>query len=162
MNQLRTIVTSINRLPGIVRSRALSLFFGRTVKFVGTAGLEVEELTRHRCVVRLPNRKRTQNHIGSVHAVANALIAETATGFVVGMNVPDSAVPVIKTMKLDYVKRSSGDMKAEAVLTDDQIELIETTEKGEVSVAVTLTDGEGKEPVIAEMIWAWTPKRRKS
>ena len=160
MNQLSTIVSKINLLPDIARSRALTLFFGRTVKFVGTAGAKVETLTNKRCVVTLKNRKPIQNHIGSVHAVANALIAETATGFVVGMNVPDSAVPVIKTIKLDYVKRSAGDMRAEAWLTDEQVEVIRTQEKGEVTVAVSITDAEDKEPVIAEMVWAWTPKRR--
>ncbi len=160
MNQLSTIVSKINLLPDIARSRALTLFFGRTVKFVGTAGAKVNTLNNKRCVVTLKNRKPIQNHIGSVHAVANALIAETATGFVVGMNVPDSAVPVIKSIKLDYVKRSVGDMRAEAWLTDEQVEAIRTQEKGEVSVAVSLTDAEDKEPVIAEMVWAWTPKRR--
>jgi hypothetical protein len=34
------------------------------------------------------------------------------------------------------------------------------TEKGEVSVAVRLTDEAGVEPAEATMIWAWTPKRR--
>jgi len=160
MNQLSTIVSKINLLPDIARSRALSLFFGRTVKFVGTAGAKVQTLNNKRCVVMLRNRKPIQNHIGSVHAVANALIAETATGFVVGMNVPDSAIPVIKTIKLDYVKRSVGDMRAEAWLTDEQVEAIQTQEKGEVTVAVSITDAEDKEPVIAEMVWAWTPKRR--
>ncbi|OZG75117.1 DUF4442 domain-containing protein [Hahella sp. CCB-MM4] len=160
MNQLNKIVSKINLLPEVARSRALTLFFGKTVKFVGTAGAKVEELSDSRCVVTLKNRKRIQNHIGSVHAVANALIAETATGFIVGMNVPDSSVPVIKTMKLDYVKRTAGDMRAEACLTDEQINAIQTQEKGEVAVPVTITDAEGKEPVVAEMIWAWTPKRR--
>ncbi|WP_020405245.1 DUF4442 domain-containing protein [Hahella ganghwensis] len=160
MNQLNRIVSKINLLPRFARSRALTTFFGKTVKFVGTANATVEELSDQRCVVTLKNRKRVQNHIGSVHAVANALIAETATGFVVGMNIPDSSVPVIKTMKLDYVKRSTGDMRAEARLTEEQVEAIRTQEKGEITVAVSITDAENKEPVLAEMVWAWTPNRR--
>ncbi len=160
MNQLNKIVSGINRLPSIVRSRSLTLFFARTVKFTGTAGVVVESLDTHRCVVTLPNRPRVQNHIGSVHAVAVALITESATGYVVAMNIPDTAVPVIKTMKLDYTKRAKGDMRAEAMLTEEQIKQIRTQEKGEVTVAVTITDAEGKEPVEAEMVWAWTPKRR--
>ena len=42
-------------------------------------------------------------------------------------------------------------------LTDEQIRLMRTEEKGETTVRVAITDGEGKEPVMAEMIWAWTP-----
>ncbi|WLQ12579.1 DUF4442 domain-containing protein [Hahella aquimaris] len=160
MNKLMSIVSKINLLPEIARSRALTLFFGKMVKYAGTTGIVVEELTERRCVITLKNRRAVRNHIGSVHAVANALIAESATGFLVGMNVPDHAVPVIKTMKLDYVKRAKGDMRAEAHLTEEQIHAIQTLEKGEVTVAVAITDSEDKEPVMAEMIWAWTPKRR--
>jgi acyl-coenzyme A thioesterase PaaI-like protein len=160
MNQLEKIVSTINRLPERLRAAALTVFFGRTVKYTGTSGIRVELLTKERCVITLKNRKAVQNHIGSVHAVANALIAESATGYVVGMNVPDAAIPVIKTIKLDYVKRSKGDMRAEAWLTPEQIEQIATREKGEVTVAVKITDAEDKEPVLAEMVWAWTPKKR--
>ena len=82
------------------------------------------------------------------------------TGYVVGMNIPDTSVPVIKTIKADYTKRSKGDMKAVATLTKSQISAMHANEKGETSVKVTVTDGEGKEPIIVEMVWAWTPKKR--
>ena len=45
-----------------------------------------------------------QNHIGGVHAAAMVLVAENTTGLVVGMNVPDAGVPVVKTLKVDFVK----------------------------------------------------------
>ena len=159
-NQLNKIVSHINKLPELLRSRALTLFFGRTVKYTGTSGITVEELDQTRCVISLKNRKAVQNHIGSVHAVAGILIAESATGYLVGLNVPDSCVPVIKTIKADYVKRSKGDMKAVAELTDEQVRMMQTQEKGETAVKVAITDGEGKEPILAEMVWAWTPKKR--
>ena len=76
------------------------------------------------------------------------------------MNIPDSSIPVIKTIKADYVKRAKGDMKAVASLTKAQISAMQTQEKGETSVKVTVTDAEGKEPILMEMIWAWTPKKR--
>ncbi len=160
-NQLNQIVSQINKLPEFLRAKALSTFFGKTVKFTGTAGIRIEKLTEQEAVVSAKNKKSVQNHIGSVHAVANILIAESATGYLVGMNLPDTAVPVIKTIKADYVKRAKGDMKAVATLTDAQIKQIRTTEKGETAVKVTVTDAENKEPVLMEMIWAWTPKKRK-
>ena len=43
-------------------------------------------------------------------------MASAATGFAVGMNLPDDKLPLIKTMKVDYVKRSQGDMKAVALV----------------------------------------------
>ncbi|MAM87092.1 DUF4442 domain-containing protein [Allohahella sp. A8] len=160
MNKLASIVGRINGLPGFARSRALTLFFNRLVKYAGTSGTVVEKLTTNHCIVTLKNRKRVQNHIGSVHAVACALIAESATGFVVGMNVPDDKVPVIKSMNIDYVKRAKGDMRAEARLTAAQIQAMKTQDKGEAVVEVVITDAEGKSPLLAKMVWAWTPKRR--
>ena len=159
-NQLNKIVSRINMLPEFVRSTTLTTLFGRTVKFTGTAGIRVEELNENGAVVSVKNKKAVQNHIGSVHAVASILIAESATGYVVGMNIPDSSVPVIKTIKAEYVKRAAGDMRAVSSLTDEQIEMMKTQEKGETVVPVVVTDGDGKEPILMEMTWAWTPKKR--
>lgn len=159
-NKLNKIVTGINTLPEFLRSKALTAFFGKMVKFTGTTGITIEELNEQRAIIFLKNKKSVRNHIGSVHAVASILIAESATGYVVGMNIPDSAVPVIKTIKADYVKRAKGDMKAIATLTKAQISEMQSQEKGETNVKVTVTDGEGKEPILMEMNWAWTPKKR--
>lgn len=159
-NKLSRIVGAMNRLPDFARKRALSTFMGRMVPFTGTAGIRIEVLEHDRCVITLPKRRRVQNHIGSVHAVASLLIAESATGFMVGLNVPDSRVPVIKTITADFVKRAKGDMRVVASLSPQQVELIRTTEQGETPVQVVIHDSEEKEPILIKMIWAWTPKKR--
>ena len=159
-NRMNKIVSTINLLPEFVRQKALSAFFGRMVKFTGTAGVRIEELTEQRAVITLKNAKSVQNHIGSVHAVACILIAESATGYLVGMNIPDTATPVIKTIKADYVKRAKGDMKAVATLSAEQIAELQEVEKGQTMVNVVVTDADDKEPVLMQMVWAWTPKKR--
>lgn len=160
-NFLNRVVSRINALPDSVSIPALSLTLGRAVKFAGTAGVRVEKLTDYEAVVTLKNRKKVQNHIGSIHAAAMALVGESATGFLVGMSVPDDRIPVIKTMKIDYVKRCSGDLKAVAKLSVEDVQRILREEKGEVRVPVTITDSKSVEPVECEYIWAWTSKVRK-
>jgi len=108
----------------------------------------------------IKNRRKIRNHVGGVHAAAIALLAETTSGIVVGRNVPDSALPLIKTMNLNYVKRNYGDFRAEARLSAEQIEKIRTQSKGTTVVPVTLTDGKGNESVTCEMVWAWVPKKK--
>ena len=147
-------------LPPFIRSTAMSKAFGNVIKYAGHSGIRFETLTQSQCVVSIRNKKKVQNHIGGVHAAAMALLAETATGFVFGMNVPDDKLPVIKKMDIDYVKRSTGDMRAVASLTQEQIDLIQSTEKGEVTVPVTITDEANVEPIKASMTWAWTAKKR--
>jgi len=159
-NTLSKQLARLNKLPSAVATAARTLLMRNVVRFVGTAKLDILELTNERCVVSVKNRKRVRNHIGSVHATAIALIAATATGFVVALNVPDDRAPVIKSMKVEYKKRAKGALRAEASLTAEQIDRIASTEKGDVTVAVKVTDEAGIEPVICEMIWAWTPKRR--
>jgi uncharacterized protein (TIGR00369 family) len=159
-NSLSRSLARLEKLPAGIARRARTLILRKIVRFVGTAKLDILELTPQRAVVFVENRKRVRNHIGSVHAAAIALLAETATGFVVGMNVPDDRAPVIKSLKVEYKKRAKGGLRAEASLTPEQVALIQGTEKGEVHVAVKVTDEAGVEPVACEMVWAWTPKRR--
>jgi acyl-coenzyme A thioesterase PaaI-like protein len=158
-NQLTRTVAKLQGLP-LIGAWATSWALGRVVPFVGTAGLRYEVITPQRVVVRIRNQRKVQNHIQGVHAAAMALLAETATGFCVGMNLPDDKLPLIKTMKIDYVRRSQGDMVATAQLRPEQIQQILTQDKGEVTVPVTITDASGESPIQAEMLWAWVPKKR--
>jgi acyl-coenzyme A thioesterase PaaI-like protein len=159
-NRMSRTLAPLDRLPRILQAPLRSLILGRVVPYVGTSGLSIDELTSERAVVSIANRRHVRNHIGNVHAAAVALLAETSSGFVVAMNVPDASVPVIKTLRVDFRKRPQGAMRAVAVLTPAQIDAIRTTAKGETPVQVTVTDGTGREPVTCEMIWAWVPKRR--
>jgi len=50
-------------------------------------------------------------------------------------------------------------MTAVASLSDEQIQMMQQQEKGEVLVKVTVTDANNIEPVVCEMLWAWVPKK---
>lgn len=158
-NNLTRVIAKFEFLPPALRSTVVSKIFGRVVPLVGTAGLRYEELTPERVVVSIRNRRPVQNHIKGVHAAGMALLAETATGFVVAMNLPDDKLPLIKSLKVEYLKRTQGDMRAVATLTPEQVELVRTSPKGEVTVPVVVTDESGQEPVRCEMIWAWVSKK---
>ncbi|MDO9002082.1 MAG: DUF4442 domain-containing protein [Aquabacterium sp.] len=159
-NQLSRTIARFQGLPSGLRPWLTSFMLGNVVPMVGSASLRFEEISNERVVVTIRNRRKVQNHIKGVHAAAMALLAETATGFCVGMNVPDDKLPLIKTLKVDYLKRAQGDMKAVAQLRPDQIHQIRTQEKGEVTVPVSITDESGGEPIQCEMVWAWVPKKR--
>jgi acyl-coenzyme A thioesterase PaaI-like protein len=159
-NALGRTIARFDVLPAAVRKAVVSTVLGRAVRFAGTAGVQFEELSRERVVTRIKNRGPVQNHIKGVHAAAMALLVETATGFVVGLNVPDDRLPLIKTMKVDYVARATGGLRAEATLTPAQIEQIRTQPKGDVAVGVRVTDDAGAEPIRCEMVWAWIPKKK--
>ena len=159
-NRLTATVNTFQKIPKPIRTFALSKVLGRAIKYAGTSGLRFEKLTPNECIIVIPNRKKVQNHMGSVHAAAMGLLAETATGFMTGLSVPDNRIIVIKSMHLEYLKQATGDMKAVATYSDEQIEYIKNNEKGDINVPVVITDEKGVETVKATMIWAWAPKRK--
>lgn len=160
-NSLSRMVAKASRLPPGLRSYVLSRLFGRVVPFLGTAGLRFDEVGPRRLAVSLRNRRKVQNHIRGVHAAAMALLAETASGFVMGMNVPDDKLMLLKSMKVDYLQRSQGDMRAVATLRPEQIDALHAQDKGHTVVEVVVTDASGAAPIACEMTWAWVPKQRQ-
>ncbi|MBV8046367.1 MAG: DUF4442 domain-containing protein [Paludibacterium sp.] len=159
-NSMNRMVAKASRLPGALRNVVISRLFGRIVPFLGTAGLRFEEVSPTRMVVSIPNRRKVQNHIKGVHAAAMALLAETASGFVLAMNVPDDKLMLLKSMKVDYQQRSQGNMRAVATLRPEQIDAVHQEEKGNTLIEVVVTDESGNAPIQCEMIWAWVPKKR--
>ena len=144
-------------VPKFARPWFRSVVLRRTVPFTGTAGLDFLQMSTERVEIGLKNEKKVQNHIGGIHASAMNLLAETATGMVVGMNVRDDCIPLAKELKMAFKKRATGAMRAVATLTAEQQALMQASNKGEVKVAVTVTDETGIEPVECEFIWAWIP-----
>ncbi len=127
---------------------------------VGSSKIRYQEISAAKVVVSMANHKAMQNHIGQIHACAMALLAETATGFVTAMNVPDSAVVLIKSLKVDFKRPTKGAMTAVATLTPEQQQLMQSSEKGETLVQVIVTDESGEAPIQCEMLWAWIAKNQ--
>src|SRR6218665_1553352 len=139
-NALNRNLAKVQKMPAFLQNWLLDYSIGKIVKFVGTAGIHFEKMTCHEVVVTLPNKTKVQNHIGQIHAAATTLLAETATGMVVGMNIPDNKLPLMKNLSVKFIKRSQGQQRAIATLTEQQISEIRETDKGEGSVAVKITD----------------------
>lgn len=158
-NNLTRLMRPLAKLPSNLRISTLSFILGKVVPFVGTSSLRYEEVTPTRVVVSIRNRRPVQNHIKGVHAAAMALLAETATGFVVGVNLSDDKLPLIKSLHVDFKRRTVGDMRAVASLSEEQVAMIRSNPKGELLVPVTVTDESGEEPIQCQMLWAWVSKK---
>ncbi len=158
-NQLAKMVDKLQKKPKWLRYRLLSFALGKTVKFVGTSGVKCQHLSQEKSVFSLANKKKVRNHIGTIHAAASALVAETATGMALAMHIPDGKIPVLKSMHIDYVKRTSGGLTATAYLTEEQIEQLHKLDKGEIRINCEVIDEKEVEPLVCQMDWAWTLPR---
>ena len=159
-NNLSRLVAQFDKLPEEQKIAKMSKAIGAFVKFTGFLGVKYEKMAKNEVIVSLPNKNEVQNHIGQIHASAMILLAETATGMVVGMNVPDDRIMLVKSLNTKFVWRSTGAMQAKATLSDEQIKHIESTEKGELLIPVAITDETGAIPIEMEALWAWIPKKK--
>lgn len=159
-NKFSTIIAKVNKTPMFIRSTLLTKLFASKVKFAGTTGIVIKEVTPKKTLLFLANKKSVQNHIGGIHAIAAAVLAESATGIVFGMNVPDSKLPLLKSMQVNYQRRMQGGLSAVARLSDEQIATITQDEKGSIYVQVTIEDESGQAPIECQMEWAWVSKKR--
>ena len=160
-NRLLSIVQATNKLPKALRSTVWSQVFGRVVPMVGSASIRYLDVSPAKVVVRIENQRNMQNHIKGVHAAAMALLAETATGFVTGLNVPDNRILLIKSLHVDYLKVAQGGLTATATLSKEQQQFILDNEKAELEIPVSVVDDSGQSPIQCTMIWAWLPKKKK-
>ena len=156
-NRLERQLERLAEVPAFARTWFRSVVLRRAVPFTGTAGIRFIEMSQERCEVSIANRHKVQNHIEGIHASAMNLLAETATGMVVGMNVRDDCIPLAKEMRMAFKKRASGALRAVATLSDEQRAAMWASDNGEVSVPVVVTDEAGVNPVECEFVWAWIP-----
>jgi len=149
--------------PSHVRPSLVTRAVGEVIPFVDTAGCFIEAYTPTRVAVRLDNRKGVQNHLGGLHAAALALLAETASGLVVALNVPTGSAPLLRTMDVSFDRFSRDTVQAEATLSNDETETIQSRPIGRIDVDVTLTAPDGGETLVSSQLqWAWLPEERLS
>ena len=156
-NRLERQLERLSEVPAFARPWFRSVVLRRAVPFTGTAGLDFIEMTQQRVEIGIANRRKVQNHLGGVHASAINLLAETATGMVVSMNVRDDCIPLTKALKMAFKKRATGSLRAVATLSDEQRAVMRASDKGEITVPVIVTDETGVNPVECEFVWAWIP-----
>lgn len=161
-NQFTKLLSVTKYLPASARSSILSKAFGKVVPYVGTTGVYYETVKPNQVVVSLNNTKAVQNHIGSIHAVAITLLAETATGFILGLNLPSDRVLLIKSYSVNFYRPiKKGQIAAIASLTDEQRLDILNTPKGDMVIPCVIHDRASdneRDPIVVEMTWAWIPK----
>lgn len=146
--------------PG-ARRPLLTRAVGELIPFVATANCFVDAYTPERVAVRLDNREAVQNHLGGLHAAALALLAETASGLVVALNVPPASSPLLRTMDVSFERFARDTVQAEAILSDEEIDHIHSRPIGRVNVDVTLTAPDDSTTLVASTLeWAWMPDER--
>ena len=162
-NPFARIADRYRDVPPRLRRPLVTKAVGEVIPFVDTVGCFIEAYTPRRVAVRLDNETRLRNHLGGLHAAALALLAETATGLVVALNVPDGSSPLLRTMNISFDTFAREAVQAEATLTDDESAQVRSRSIGQIEVDVTLAAPDDETTLVSGSLkWAWVPEDRLS
>jgi len=155
------MVAKINGAPKMLRPWLLTKLFCSQVKYANTTGIRILSIGAHRVEIELANKKKVRNHIGGIHAVAAALLVESATGIAFGLNLQECKLPLLKSMKIDFNRRMQGALTVVATITDEQIHMLQSHDKGDMLIKVIVTDESTESPIECFMEWAWITKKSR-
>lgn len=74
----------------------------------------ITELTANKCVGFFHQKRKVQNHIGTVNAIALCNLAELCAGLMVDVSLPQDMRWIPQGMTVKYLKKAKGKMTATA------------------------------------------------
>ncbi|WP_266183462.1 hotdog fold domain-containing protein [Dyella humicola] len=110
-----------------------------------------------RCEVRIRDRRRVHNHIGTVHAIALCNVAELSAGVMTDVTIPPSMRWIPKGMTVEYVAKAVGTMHA---LAKPESAAVESTNGYAWPVTVNVRNDAGEE-VFRARIDMWVSARSR-
>lgn len=109
-----------------------------------------------RCEARLRQRRRVQNHIGTVHAIALCNLAELCAGLVTDVSIPGDMRWIPKGMDVRYLAKARGEITATA---RPRVTPASAAEPYDLVVEVSLRDPAEVEVAAADITMWVTPRR---
>lgn len=154
---MKQLTKVLNIIPESFRDTAMIRLFGLTqIPLLWFIGPVVEKMTEKECVVKIPLKRKTKNHLGSMYFGVMCAAADAAGGLIAMKHIGLSGKKVALSFKdfhADFLKRAEGD----TFFSNNQGEEIEKFVKevirsGErmnmpVEVIATVPSKFGNEPV---------------
>ncbi len=136
-NRVRQGWDQLARLPG--GQRLFSRLVGRAAPYTGSIDGQVVELRRGYSRVLLKDRRKLRNHLGCVHAIALANLAELCGNVALAYSVPDDARFIVAGLSMEYLKKARGTITAEC-----HGPIPETSDRHEYDVIVEMRNDKGE------------------
>ena len=138
-------------LPG--GTRIFSYVVGRSARYTGTIRPHVIDLGPAGARVRMRDRAKVRNHLGSVHAIAIVNLAEVTTGLALLYQLPPEARAILLGLSIEYVKKARGTLEARAAAPE-----VRPDAASEIEVGADLHDASGDLVATARARWLVGPR----
>jgi len=130
-----------------------SFLLGRGARYTGSIAPRVLELAPGRVVVRIRDRAAVRNHLGSVHAVALANLAEASSGLALLCGLPADARAILTGLSIEYTKKARGTLRSECDFPP-----VTTAEPREIEIESVIRDAAGDVVARGRARWKIGPK----
>ena len=159
MSQVHSLwktATSVPVVGGTLGKRVFSLAFSQKAPYFATIRPRVTELRPNYAEVVIPKRRRVQNHIGTVHAIALCNGLEMAMGALAEATIPADKRWIPKGMEVAYTAKATSDITCTAETDQAQWDAAE----GDLPVRVKGVRDDGT-VVIEGTIDLWVTSKRR-
>ncbi|MCB9504515.1 MAG: DUF4442 domain-containing protein [Gemmatimonadales bacterium] len=123
------------------------------VPYTGALGARVISLEPGRAVVTLRDRRGVRNHLGSVHAIALANLAEMASGLAMVSALPPGVRSIVTRIEIDYQKKARGTLTATGSAAPPTV-----TEPVTSLARAEIRDAAGDVVAAAQVTWQLAPR----
>lgn len=153
MSQVLTLWNKVGPLP--LGTRLFSVLFAQKAPYFASIRPRFTVIEPNRAELLIPKRRRVQNHLGTVHAIALCNGLEAAMGALAEATIPADKRWIPKGMEVRYTAKAAGDVTCVAETDAEQW----TGEDPDLPVRVwgQLADGTR---VIEGTIRLWVTPRR--
>jgi len=132
-----------------------SRIVGFTVPYTGSIAANVALLEPGRGQITLKERRKINNHLRSVHAIALANLAEMVTGLTLLNSLPDDTRGILTSMQIQYHKKARGLLTAEC-----DCEIPENNEERELQLSGEIKNESGEVVATATATWRIGPEKK--
>lgn len=121
----------------------------------------IDRLEPNCCEVVIRHRRRVQNHLGTIHAIALCNAAELAAGLMVDASLPPTVRWIPKGMRVAYLKKARGTLRVVAT-PRDAFEATDRAHALPVDVAAIDSDGERVFEAVVDMWLSPRPVKERA
>lgn len=165
MNKHSAVLNAWSRLSKLPAGKWMfSKLISWKAPYFKSINAQFVELRPGYCEIKMRKRRKVQNHIATVHAIAMCNMAELAGGTVTDASIPPSLRWIPKGMNVSYLAKAETDLRAIAKLGDLE-SLAAVAEQGrseELIVEVGVFDSNDTEVLHASITMWLSPKQHKN